>query len=366
MTRKEYIDILTRRLEGLDETSLKDIILEIEDHIDGLAREHPDKNVERIIDELEPPDSLADSLREAAGLGPYTEHESGEPNTPDQANRPDEQSEGSAKSSAKKTVRIVIDDEDLEEAIRKAFDIAKIFKRNRGGQRDESPQNGRRSSFAIKGEELDNLRRVSVHVRSADIRVLFSNDDFSVEETSENEAPGVQMQYDGKGILKIVTLPGPLEPDHIDLRIPASVDELAILTLSGDVHVVDRVGSLSITTASGDVDVETCEGDVDVKTASGDIRLAQCRENLKVSTASGDISIQVDDTCNSIEVSGASGDIALVYPDGWDALLSMSTVSGEIEHDGISVARGVTRIGNGLVPVKISTASGDIRIHRDE
>ncbi|GAB6275747.1 MAG: hypothetical protein SAMD01599839_02870 [Rectinema sp.] len=130
--------------------------------------------------------------------------------------------------------------------------------------------------------------------------------------------------------------------------------------------MVDRVGSLSIVTASGDVVVETCEGDVEVKTASGDIRLAQCRENLKVSTASGDISIQVDDMCNSIEVSSASGDVVLVYPDGWDASLSMSTVSGEIEHDGISVGRGVTRIGNGLVPVKISTASGDIRIHRDE
>ncbi|GAB6275746.1 MAG: hypothetical protein SAMD01599839_02860 [Rectinema sp.] len=133
MTRKEYIDILAHRLEGLDEASLNDIVLEIEDHIDGLAREHPEESVERIIDELEPPDSLADSLREAAGLGPYTEHESGESHTA-QTTRSEGQFEGSAKSSAKKTTRIVIDDEDLEETIRKAFDIAKIFKRNRGGQ----------------------------------------------------------------------------------------------------------------------------------------------------------------------------------------------------------------------------------------
>ncbi len=79
MTRKEYIDILAQRLEGLDEASLNDIVLEIEDHLDGLAREHPEKSAEQIIDELEPPESLADSLRDAAGLGPYGERESGAP-----------------------------------------------------------------------------------------------------------------------------------------------------------------------------------------------------------------------------------------------------------------------------------------------
>jgi DUF4097 and DUF4098 domain-containing protein YvlB len=102
------------------------------------------------------------------------------------------------------------------------------------------------------------------------------------------------------------------------------------------------------------------------QTASGDIKLAQCQENLKVSTASGDISIQAADMCNAIEISSASGDIMLVYPDGWGASLSISTVSGEIEHDGLSVGRRRVRIGNGLVPVRISTVSGDVRIQKEE
>ncbi len=365
MTRKEYIDILAQRLEGLDEASLNDIVLEIEDHLDGLAREHPEKSAEQIIDELEPPESLADSLRDAAGLGPYRERESGAPHHTDQTGQPEGQSEDSSTPSAKKTVRIVIDDEDLEEAIRKAFDIAKIFKRNRDEKKEDSLKDVYNLSFGIKGTELSDLRHVSVRARSADIRVLFSNGELEVD-TPEEEEPTLLMQHAGKDVLRIATLVGSSEPDRINLRIPASVDELDISTASGDVHVVDRVGSLSIVTASGDVVVETCEGDVEVKTASGDIKLAQCQENLKVSTASGDISIQADDMCNAIEISSASGDIMLVYPDGWGASLSISTVSGEIEHDGLSVGRRRVRIGNGLVPVRISTVSGDVRIQKEE
>ena len=44
MTRSEYIEILTHRLQGIDDASLQDMILEIEDHIDGLEREHPEKS----------------------------------------------------------------------------------------------------------------------------------------------------------------------------------------------------------------------------------------------------------------------------------------------------------------------------------
>jgi len=366
MTRKEYIDILTKRLEGLDGSSLRDIILEIEDHLDGLAREHPGKSAEQIIEELEPPESLADSLRDAAGLGPYIERASGSPRRTAQTDQGEGRSGDSAKSSAKKTVRIVIDDEDLEEAIRKAFDIAKIFKRNQSGQKGESFGDGHGASFEIKKEELGSIHKASVHVRSADIRVLFSNEGVAVDAASENEEPKLRMQYDSKGVLKISTSAGLSEPDHIDLRVPASVDELDISTLSGDIHVVDRVGSLWVMTTSGDVNVETCEGDVEIKTVSGDIRLAQCQGNIKVATASGDVAIQADDMCNAIEVSSTSGDIELAYPSDWDATLSLSTISGDVEHDGLPVGRGMVRIGNGLVPVKISTVSGNIRVQEEE
>lgn len=359
MTRKEYIDILARRLEGLDESSLRDILLEIEDHIDTLTAQHPEKSAEEVVDELESPESLADSLREAAGLEPYAERQSEASEHAGETRQSETRSSaGTSASSAKKTVRIVIDDEDVEEAIRKAFDIAKIFRRNR----DKKEGEPRDTSFEIKGTELDNLRRISVSVRSTDVRVLFSNDDFSVDEVSEDDEPRLQMQYDDNGVFRIATLVGPREPDRIDLRVPASVDELNILTLSGDVHVLDRGGGLSVTTASGDVEIETCDGDIAIRTASGDVQLAQCGENVRVSTASGDISIEVDDMCNALDLSSVSGDIALTCPEGWDASFVISTVSGEIEHDGLSSGRGLVRMGKGLVPAKISTVSGDIRI----
>jgi hypothetical protein len=366
MTREEYIRILTQRLEGLDEDSRRDIILEIEDHLDGLVREQPEKSPAQIIDALEPPEILADSLREAAGLGPFGVGEASTPHGDREHRSRGPSAENSSGSSSAK-IHIVIDDEELEETIRKAFDIARLFKHNRGGQNKEFCGERPRGSFEIRGTDLGGLHRASVRTRSSDVRVLFSNYDLSVDGVSDEEALGLRIQPDeGSGVLRIATQVGPKEPGRIDLRIPSSVDELEIWTLSGAVRVVDRVGALSVATASGDVDVETCEGDLEVKTASGDVGLAKCQGNLKVTTASGDIEVHVDDMCNAIEISTASGNVELVYPDGWDASFSLSTISGEIEHEGVWVGRGMVQIGSGLVPVKISTASGDIQLQKEK
>lgn len=372
MTREEYIGILTDRLQGIDEASLRDIILEIEDHIDGLAREHPEKRPEEVIGMLEPPESLADSLREAAGLGPYSGHDRGRPDAgqakANRENGAETNQEGGAgtggRNSGKKKVHITIDDEDLHEAIRKAFDIAKLFSRRRREWGDDSFGDMFADSFAPKDISLSDVRRVKLRARSADVRVLFSNEYFSIDTPGEDK-PHLRMEYSSAGALKISVPLGYSEPERIELRVPASVDELEISTLAGEVHILDRVGPLVVSTASGDIRVDACDGDLQAKSASGDITLSECRGDIKVSTASGDIGMRVDEMCNSIEAASASGDIALHCSEDWDATVTVSTVSGEVEHDGSQSGRDSIRIGSGLVPVRISTVSGDISVRRE-
>jgi len=55
MTRSEYMERLSRGLLDFDEEARRDILLEIEDHIDELRRQNPGASEEEIIAGLEAP-----------------------------------------------------------------------------------------------------------------------------------------------------------------------------------------------------------------------------------------------------------------------------------------------------------------------
>ncbi len=342
MTRKEYIDALGMGLEGFDEASRRDIILEIEDHIDELALKHPEMAEEAIVAGLEKPELLAASLCREAGI-PAHEH-------------------GKA--------RITIDGEDLGEFFRRAFDVAKLFKESRifEGESDKKRSGDREKgeggrTLRFKDIPIGSVREIVCGTKSADLRVFLSTSGLSVRADGD-ETPSMSIKsFDGSR-LEIATNPGPREPDILELGVPGTVDSLSIRTLSGDVMVEDRLGDLEIRTASGDVEVKRCSGDISVTTASGDVVLSDCSENVYVQTASGSVEIDVDDGCNGVSISTASGDIALRHPDDFDALFTCATVSGDITRDGEDLEPGRFSLGQGLTPVRLSTASGDISIDR--
>lgn len=367
MTRKEYIDRLSRGLEGLDEASKRDILLEIEDHIDELALKHPDLGDEEIVAGLEKPETLADSLSKEAGI----------PRS-DGGTRAKAQPEGE-KESIKGKTRITIDGEDLGDVIRKAFDVARLFKENKlfndereseepeedeEDEEDEERGEGKKGrTVRLKDIPIGKVKDISCRTKSSDVKIFLSNSGLSLRADGA-EIPSLSVRSrDGRN-LDIVTNPGSREPAVLEIGVPGTVDRLAVKTISGDVLVEDRVGDLSIETASGDVEVRQCSGDLSVTTASGDISLSGCSESLSVQTASGSVDIEADDQCNEVSVSSASGDICFQYPEEFDAIVRCSTVSGDVEHDGASAQEGMVRIGAGLTPVRLSTVSGDIEIRR--
>ena len=341
MTKKEYIDTLSNDLRGFDEESKRDILLEIEDHIDALIKNHGDVDETAIIADLEKPHSLAESLRREAGV------------SEDDQPQPDS---GHPKSKA----RITIDGEDLEDVIRRALDIAGLFKKSKvfresGSFRDKM---GNTSDKRVRLDNIpaDGVRKLLVTSRSADLRVLLSLSDISI--TAEGaEDSSFAIDNDEAGTIKVKTGLRHEEPSRIEIRIPSTIESLIIHSLSGDIEVLDRIGDLEMQSASGNITVGACSGNVWAHSASGDVHLSQCSEDIKVQTASGSIKIDLDSLCNAVAIDSASGDIELMYPEDFSGTIRWTSVSGK--------GPSITSIGDGIVPITLRTVSGDIHVEKN-
>lgn len=181
---------------------------------------------------------------------------------------------------------------------------------------------------------------------------------------SDTDGPGIHIINQDNQQVEIKSASPREDPELVELWIPADVDELKIVTSSGDIRILDRVGDLLLQTASGNITIDCCSGNVTARTASGDIEAARCSENIILETASGDIQLEIDDQANSIKIATASGDVSVRYPEDFDATVTYATVSGEIDHDCMQTAGRTLKIGQGFVPIKIQTVSGDIKIRR--
>jgi len=146
-------------------------------------------------------------------------------------------------------------------------------------------------------------------------------------------------------------------------------------TASGDIDVSGARGALNAKTASGDVRVTGFSGEVKVSTASGDIHIADVAGSVNARAASGDLDIQIArlEGSGAMEFSTASGDVIVSLPSDLDAEVSMSTVSGDLETDfPIEVKerkrgsgrQAFGRVGGGSRSLRISSASGDVRLKR--
>lgn len=348
MNRSEYIEALSNALVGFDDASKRDILLEIEDHLEEMAAQKPELSEEELVAGLEKPKDLARALNSEGGM----QADAAE-NRDDERNQKDE--------NGRRHARITIDGEDLEETLRKAFDIARLFKSRRADRDDGSdPDAATRDNYS-RSWAHSAVDRVRIQTRSADIRVLLSVDGFSLR-ADDCEGVPIRVVDDENGSIEVKTGSSREDLDFLELRVPSTVSSLVVSTASGDVSVLDRIGDLSISTASGDVDVRACAGDLKISTASGDIRIAASTDAIRAETASGSVDIAIDEQTSQVAAASVSGDVSILYPDDFDGDFSWSTLSGEVECDAPKTGPRTAATGLGLVPVKVSTVSGDISI----
>jgi DUF4097 and DUF4098 domain-containing protein YvlB len=125
---------------------------------------------------------------------------------------------------------------------------------------------------------------------------------------------------------------------------------------------------------SGDVSVSGVQADVRANSVSGEVTLEHIRAaSVSGHSVSGDVTAQIDALTGRGELSfrTVSGDVRLELPKVFDADLSMSTVSGNMDTDYPLTLNGrfgsrriEARIGEGGRNLDISTVSGNVRLRR--
>ena len=131
---------------------------------------------------------------------------------------------------------------------------------------------------------------------------------------------------------------------------------------------------VSANSVSGDVSVTGAQGDVRANTVSGDVRLDKLHaSSIKANTVSGDLEVRVDELHGPRRLLVQHGERRphAEVPRTFDADLSMSSVSGDINSDfALTVSstnrmrRGSieARIGNGGRRLDVHTVSGNLRL----
>jgi len=141
----------------------------------------------------------------------------------------------------------------------------------------------------------------------------------------------------------------------------------------GDVTLRGGSGELDADTASGRIDVTRFTGRVRARDRYGAIDLAGVFSSVDAATSSGDVSLRlegIDEALREITLDSKYGDVELVTCVELAGHLTAATRYGEIrfelpatnvrrEQDGDRVE---ARLGEGDAPIRLETASGDVRV----
>jgi DUF4097 and DUF4098 domain-containing protein YvlB len=162
---------------------------------------------------------------------------------------------------------------------------------------------------------------------------------------------------------------------RFEVRVPraANLNFDKISTASGNIRAEGVSGRINLNTASGDVTLQGVGGEIRASTASGTVKVSEAAGVVNANSASGDVEVDLTriEGSGDMHFSSASGNVVVRAPSGLDARVDMSTVTGSIDTDFPlavknnkygpgSTAHG--QLGSGSRVIKISSASGDVRL----
>ncbi|MES2219688.1 MAG: DUF4097 family beta strand repeat-containing protein [Acidobacteriota bacterium] len=157
----------------------------------------------------------------------------------------------------------------------------------------------------------------------------------------------------GSGDLNITGLNAPLKAStgSGDIFAKNLTGDISLSTGSGDIHGwMTGSHSTSAKTGSGSIELNGVAGGLQAATGSGDITVSgQPGDGWKLETGSGSVTLNTGQSAYNLDASTSSGDVHSDPPLTTHGTLSRSHVSGEINGGGPTV--------------RVSTGSGDIRIH---
>ncbi len=153
----------------------------------------------------------------------------------------------------------------------------------------------------------------------------------------------------------------------LEVGIPASIRELMIATVSGQVGGdIPALQSFNLASVSGDLKFSNLDiPSLKIASVSGDIELNGKMSEVNLVSVSGDILVQSENPSASIKVNSTSGDVALSFSSQADARVKFKSVSGEAKIQSGTTSRDFSNdlvLGKGNGAVSIETISGNLLI----
>ncbi len=179
-----------------------------------------------------------------------------------------------------------------------------------------------------------------------------------------------------------------------DLTARGTKGEVEATSMSGEISITDASGDVQAEALSGNVEISKVSGSVSAQAVSGDITVEDVSGAVEVESVSGEIVLHgiTSKSVRGVTVSGEidfagtvapdgryelnshSGDVRASLPDNVNALISVSTFSGEIDSDfPLTLQPGDRRgqhqqfefrIGSGGARIQLESFSGDIYLDR--
>lgn len=212
--------------------------------------------------------------------------------------------------------------------------------------------------------EVPNTAEIYFKGVSSDVEIHNIDSDI-VAKTVSGDIVG----YDLANKVKLDTVSGAIESRNLSGKVKLS-------TVSGDIDDANSTGRLYYHAISGDIKAISSAEEVNAQVVSGnlDIQLAQVKD-ASLSSVSGDLDAKLklsDD--GLLKMSSVSGTVDLALQQGVNADIRVNSnasgrISNKLTNDKVQEAKYgpssklETTIGNGSASVKISTVSGDVRLH---
>ena len=130
---------------------------------------------------------------------------------------------------------------------------------------------------------------------------------------------------------------------------------------------------VSANTVNGDADVAGATTQVHASSVNGEVHVATSAGPVSASSVNGSVDVEMTTIASNDDMSFSSinGDVVLRVPDPFDAVLTMSTVNGNVRSDfpitlegRIDPRRMRGTIGKGGRRLKVSTVNGNLQIRK--
>lgn len=207
----------------------------------------------------------------------------------------------------------------------------------------------------------------------ANLRILYSTLGGNLSlQSPQLPSPKVEIAYEVKlprslSQVNIQTVSSKVQVSNID----ALVD---VKTKSGQTTLAKLVGAVRVETESGDVQIEQASGDIAVTASKSNIELRGVNGKVEVNNTAGDSKAVFDNStlADSLRFESVSGSIDVRFRADLNADLDADTTSGTIDVQGLGVevtkspgfSRAAGRVGIGGRPLKITTVSGNIKVRK--